>query len=64
MALTCRVPLQEFLAKIEKYRVLQREDSSGFKDILASGRKKVECAVVLKVEVENFRALIGAKRCP
>jgi hypothetical protein len=61
MALTCRVPLQEFLAKIERYKVLQRDDLSGFKDLLGSGRRKAEWVIKMKDEVENFRALIVAK---
>ncbi|KAF4634522.1 hypothetical protein G7Y89_g3576 [Cudoniella acicularis] len=61
MALTCRVPLQEFLAKIEKYKVLQNEDLSGFKDVLSRGRRKVQWAVNMRDEVEKFRALIVAK---
>jgi hypothetical protein len=40
MALTCRVPLQEFLAKIGKYRVLQREDSSVSKTSLVAEEER------------------------
>jgi hypothetical protein len=61
MALTCKVPLQDFLARVEKYKVLQTEDLSGFRAMVGRGGRKVQWATKMKDEVEKFRALIVAK---
>lgn len=57
MALTCKIPLQGFLAKIEKYKVMQREDLSGFRASLRRGGREVEWVVRMRDEVEKFRTL-------
>ena len=58
MALACRLPLQDFLAKIQKY-----ESSMGAfagKSIKGAGHK-AKWAVFLADEVEKLRALVSAK---
>jgi hypothetical protein len=66
MALTCKVPLQEFLAKIEKYRSLRDGvgSSKGVRRVterVGSEARKVQWAVQMREEVEKFRAVIVAK---
>ena len=61
MALTCKVPLQEFLAKLEKYNRLREGDSGSFKVKVGSETRKIRWAVEMKDEVEKFRAVIVAK---
>ena len=61
MALTCKVPLQEFLTKVKKYKALQNENLRGFGLKIISGAKKIQWAVKMKDEVEKFKAVIVAK---
>ena len=61
MALTCKIPLQDFLAKMEKYKSLQTRDISGFRAGVGVARRKTQWAISMKDEVEKFRALIVAK---
>jgi hypothetical protein len=61
MALTCKVPLQEFLDKIIKYKTIRHGDISGIRARLGSDVRKVLWAVKMNEEVEKFRALIVAK---
>jgi hypothetical protein len=59
MALTCKIPLQEFLAKVSKYKSLQSR-KSGFRAGMSVGRRKAQWAIGMKDAVEKFRALIVA----
>ena len=59
MALACQLPLQDFLASIEKY-----ESSLGpwsRQTALGSARHKVKWALSITEQVEKFRALMAAK---
>jgi hypothetical protein len=61
MALACRIPLEEFLKKIHKYRSLEVSSGKGFQTRVRSESRKVLCAINMKDEVEKFRAVIAAK---
>ena len=61
MALTCKVPLQELLAKIEKFRILGNENLVGIKMRLAGQATRVRWGIQMKEELEKFRAVIMAK---
>ena len=59
MALACQLPLQDFLATIEKY-----ESSLGpwsRRTALGSASLKVKWALSITEQVEKFRALVAAK---
>jgi hypothetical protein len=59
LALSCRLPLQEYLAKIQKY-----EPSMGAfapKHSLRGARHKVKWGIFITEEVKNLRVLIVAK---
>jgi hypothetical protein len=61
MALTCKIPLQEFLAKMEKYKSLRSSEVRGFRETVDAGKRKMQWGISMKEEVEKFRALIVAK---
>jgi len=61
MASTCQVPLRELLTKIEKYKIMQAQESGGLRAKLKGEARKVQWAVTMKEEVEKFRAVIVAK---
>jgi hypothetical protein len=61
MALTCKVPLQEFLVKVEKYKALKAEELSGFRANVGIRGRKIQWAVKMKDEVEKFRAVVVSK---
>ncbi|KAF8858658.1 hypothetical protein BDZ45DRAFT_622010 [Acephala macrosclerotiorum] len=61
LALTCKVPLQDFLVKIEKFKKLSNHEVCGIRDKVGSAAKKVCWAVGMREQVERFRAVIVAK---
>lgn len=60
VALTCRVPLNEFLKKMERYKCLGGE-KEGEEGGLRRGVLKVRWAFGMREEVERFRAVIVGK---
>lgn len=60
-ALTCKVHLEEFLMKIERYKLLGSAGTSGVRARIGTGTAKVRWAARMKDEVEKFWALIMAK---
>jgi hypothetical protein len=61
MALTCKVPLQEFLARIEKYKKMGSGKGVAFRARIGAEAAKIRWAVVMRNEVEKFGAVIMAK---
>jgi hypothetical protein len=61
MAFACKIPLQEFLAKMEKYKSLRSHEMRGFRGTVGVGKRKIQWEISMKEEVEKFRALIVAK---
>ena len=59
MALACRIPLLEFVKKIESYEPALGVSSS--KGMFARGVKKVQWAILFEEEVAKFRGIIAAK---
>lgn len=60
MALACRLPLQDFMTKLEKY-----ESSLGpwvDRNTFRTAGRKARWAVSFGQEVEKLRALVGAKQ--
>ena len=60
MALACRIPLSEFLGKLEKYEssLGPWEPQHTFKAI----RRKTQWAVAFREEVDKLRAMVVAKQ--
>ena len=61
VALTCQVPLKDFLDKISKYTTMASETKLGVRDKLKKGMRKAQWIVVIKEEVAKFRAIIVSK---
>jgi hypothetical protein len=69
MALTVKVPLQEFLQKIEKFKTMTHSTAGavGLRSVRGLGHsiekkaRQAQWAVQMNEEVENFRAVIVAK---
>jgi hypothetical protein len=64
MALTCKAPLQEFLAKLEKFKKLKETNLRGFRAGVRGEARKMRWAVEMKDEVEKFKTVIVAKLTP
>ena len=61
LALTCKVHLEEFLVKLERFKLLGSGGSAGVRARIGIGTAKARWAVQMKDEVEKFRTLIMAK---
>lgn len=61
MALTCRIPLQEFLERIQKYEASLGPFATYSRGCLKSAGRKSQWAVFMSDEVAKLRTVIGAK---
>ncbi|KAJ4375956.1 hypothetical protein N0V83_001235, partial [Neocucurbitaria cava] len=61
MALTCRIPLQEFLERIQKYEASLGPFAAHSRGYLKSTGRKSQWAVFMSDEVAKLRTTIGAK---
>jgi hypothetical protein len=63
MALTCRIPLQEFLVKLQKYEASMGPFALRKRDQLKGVGRKSQWAVFMGDEVAKLRTAVGAKVC-
>ncbi|CAO2647556.1 Nn.00g084780.m01.CDS01 [Neocucurbitaria sp. VM-36] len=61
MALTCRIPLQEFLERIQKYEASLGPFATHSRRCLKSAGRKSQWAIFMSDEVAKLRTAIGAK---
>jgi hypothetical protein len=61
MALTCRIPLQEFMEKIHRYEASLGPFATHSRGFLTSAGRKSQWAIFMSDEVAKLRTAIGAK---
>lgn len=61
MALACRVPLEDFLIKLRRYRMFTDRRSLSFTERIGMEARKMQWVVNMKEDIAKFRAIIVSK---
>jgi hypothetical protein len=61
VALACKVPLEEFLIKFQKYKIFTDRQPLSFKKRIGMEARKMQWAVNMREDIAKFRAIIVSK---